>query len=121
MPIFFPSPPSLMTWMKLQTPIRRGAEETVTGGTAMKHFTTAEWIDFVNQMTPFKKQEAMREHLESGCKVCEEKFVLWQKVRGTAASEANYQPSADAVPGGKAAFSSSKNRNHKQETKPLLQ
>src|SRR5260370_32677378 len=121
MPIFFPSPPSLMTWMKLQTPIRRGAEETVTGGTAMKHFTTAEWIDFVNQMTPFKKQEAMREHLESGCKVCEEKFVLWQKVRGTAASEANYQPSADAVRVVKAAYASAKIGTQEEEAKSLVE
>src|SRR5258707_4657552 len=63
----------------------------------MMHFTTEEWIDFVNQMTPHKKQEAMRKHLGSGCKGCKEKFALWQKVRGTAASEANYQPPADAV------------------------
>src|SRR5258708_35511697 len=64
----------------------------------MMHFTTEEWIDFVNQMTPHKKQEAMRKHLGSGCKGCKEKFALWQKVRGTAASEANYQPPAE--PGG---------------------
>jgi hypothetical protein len=70
----------------------------------MKHFTTEEWIDFVNQMTPPEKQEAMRAHLESGCKACEEKSALWQKVRGMAASEAAYQPPADAVRIVKAAY-----------------
>jgi hypothetical protein len=70
----------------------------------MRHFTTEEWIDFVNQVTPDKQQEAMRKHLESGCKGCAEKMALWQKVRGNAAFEANYQPPADSVRVVKAAY-----------------
>jgi len=45
----------------------------------MKHFTTEEWIDFVNQMTPREKQEAMRKHLGSGCKGCGEKLRSGRK------------------------------------------
>jgi hypothetical protein len=87
----------------------------------MKHFTTEEWIDFVNQMTPHKKQEAMRKHLGSGCKGCEEKFALWQKVRGTAASEANYQPPADAVRVVKAAYASATTGSQGEEATSLVQ
>src|SRR5712672_1739039 len=106
---------------ELHTPIRRGAEETATGGTAMRHFTTQEWIDFVNQMTPHKKQEAMRKHLGSGCKGCEEKFALWDKVRSKAASEANYQPSADTVRVVKAAYVSARMASQEKEAKSLVE
>jgi hypothetical protein len=87
----------------------------------MKHFTTEEWIDFVNQMTAHKKQEAMRKHLGSGCKGCQEKFALWQKVRGTAASEANYQPPADAVRVVKAAYASARIAGQEEEAKSLVE
>jgi hypothetical protein len=72
----------------------------------MKHFTTEEWIDFVNQVTPGKKQEAMRSHLESGCKRCMEQVAMWQKVRNAAAVEAHLQPPAGGVRMAKAAYSS---------------
>ncbi len=87
----------------------------------MKHFTKEEWIDFVNQMTAHKKQEAMRKHLGSGCKGCREKFALWQKVRGTAASEANYQPPADAVRVVKAAYASARIAGQEEEAKSLVE
>src|SRR6266852_3579629 len=60
----------------------------------MKHFTTAEWIDFVNQVTSQKQQAAMQKHLGTGCKGCEEAVALWQKIRNTAVLEASYQPPA---------------------------
>src|SRR5712672_1469055 len=91
------------------------------GGTAMKHFTSEEWNDFVNQMTAHKKQEAMRKHLGSGCKGCQEKFALWQKVRGTAAFEANYQPPADAVRVVKAAYASARIAGQEEEAKSLVE
>jgi len=87
----------------------------------MKHFTTEEWIDFVNQMTPHKKQETMRKHLGSGCKGCEERFALWRKVRSTAASEANYQPPADAVRFVKAAYAPASIGGQEEEAKSLVE
>ncbi len=71
----------------------------------MKHFTTEEWIDFVNQVNSPKQQEAMKKHLGSGCKRCMETVALWQKIRKTAAAEANYQPPVADVRIAKAAFS----------------
>jgi hypothetical protein len=87
----------------------------------MRHFTTEEWIDFVNQMTPHKKQEAMRKHLASGCEGCEEKFALWQKVRSAAASEAKYQPPADAVRMVKAEYAPARMGSHEREAKSLVE
>ncbi len=75
------------------------------GGTTMKHFTTEEWIDFVNQVNSPTQREAMQKHLGSGCKRCMETVSLWQKIRETAAAEANYQPPATDVRIAKAAFS----------------
>jgi hypothetical protein len=74
------------------------------GGTKMKHFTTEEWIDFVNQVTSPKQQGLMKKHLGAGCKQCLETVVLWQKLRNTAAMEASYQPPEANVRIAKAAF-----------------
>lgn len=71
----------------------------------MKHFTTEEWVDFVNQVAASSKQAAMQKHLESGCKTCRKTVDLWQKVRKTAAAERSYQPPADSVRIAKSAFS----------------
>jgi hypothetical protein len=70
----------------------------------MKHFTTEEWIDFVNQVSSPKRREAMQQHLGAGCKRCVETVALWQKVHSTAAVEASYQPPAQDVRIAKAAF-----------------
>jgi hypothetical protein len=87
----------------------------------MKHFTTEEWIDFVNEMTPPKKEQAMQKHLASGCHGCEGKFALWQKVRSTAASEANYRPPADAVRVAQAAYASARIGRQEEEAKSLVE
>ena len=70
----------------------------------MEHFTTGKWIDFVNQAVGASERQLMEQHLKHGCKRCMKTVSLWQKVRQSAASEANYQPPADAVRLGKAAF-----------------
>jgi hypothetical protein len=70
----------------------------------MKHFTTEEWINFVNRVTSQKQQEAMQKHLGTGCKRCMDTVSLWQRVRNTAALEASYQPPAADVRIAKAAF-----------------
>jgi hypothetical protein len=71
----------------------------------MKHFTTEEWIDFVNQVSSSNQQEPMKKHLGTGCKSCMKTVALWQKIRNTAAAEARYQPPAADVRIAKAAFS----------------
>ena len=78
----------------------------------MKHFTTAEWIDFVNQVTSQKQQAAMQKHLGTGCKRCKEAVALWQKIRNTAVLEASYQPPAADVRIAKAAFAAAGRATH---------
>ena len=73
-------------------------------GEEMEHFTTGKWIDFVNQAVGASEKHLMEQHLKQGCKRCMKTVSLWQKVRQSAASEANYQPPEDAVRLAKAAF-----------------
>jgi hypothetical protein len=70
----------------------------------MEHFTTENWIDFVNQAVDASKKNLMEQHLKQGCKRCTETVSLWQRVRQSAASEAAYQPPEDAVRVAKATF-----------------
>jgi hypothetical protein len=81
-----------------------GDSEESDGGREMKHFSAAEWIDFVNQLVTSNAREGMQKHLATGCKSCKETVSLWQKVSKSAAAEASYQPSADAVRLAKAAY-----------------
>jgi hypothetical protein len=70
----------------------------------MEHFTTEKWIDFVNQAVDSNQNHLMEQHLKQGCKRCMKTVSLWQRVRLSAASEANYQPPEGAVRIAKAAF-----------------
>src|SRR5213594_228819 len=70
----------------------------------MKHFAVEEWIDFVNHVARTIRREKMKEHLEQGCKRCSKIVSLWQRVRQTAETEANYRPPGDAVRIAKASF-----------------
>jgi hypothetical protein len=71
----------------------------------MKHFTTEEWIDFANEAVARGRRQEMERHLEEGCPRCEKVASLWQKVRQTAKSAADCQPSESAVRIAKAGFS----------------
>src|SRR4029077_8713635 len=70
----------------------------------MEHFTTENWIDFVNQAVDTDAKESMERHLKEGCKRCTKTVSLWRKVQQSAASEANYQPPEHAVRIAKATF-----------------
>jgi hypothetical protein len=73
----------------------------------MKHFTTEEWIDFVNQVVSPSNAESMERHLKQGCKQCSRTLSMWRRVRQSAAAEKGYQPPATAIRIAKAAFSGS--------------
>jgi hypothetical protein len=75
---------------------------------AMKHFTTEEWIDFANELLATRKRKEMDRHLEEGCSRCKKALSLWQKVRQTAKSVAEYQPPESAVRIAKAEFASAR-------------
>ncbi len=87
----------------------------------MKHFTTEEWIDFVNQVSSPKQQESMKKHLGTGCKRCAEAVATWRKVHNTAAMEASYQPPAADVRIAKAAFGTSGQAKQRKEKSSLVE
>src|SRR5260221_3207603 len=71
----------------------------------MKHFTTEEWIDFANAAVAGSKRHQMERHLEEGCPRCKKLMSLWQKVRLTAKSAAEWEPPEQAGRIAKAGFS----------------
>jgi hypothetical protein len=70
----------------------------------MEHFSVEKWIDFANQAVASDEKERMEQHLNLGCKSCQETVSLWQRVRASAAMEGNYEPPENAVRIAKAAF-----------------
>jgi len=91
------------------------------GGMDMKHFTTEEWVDFMNQAASGQRQ-AMQKHLATGCKQCTKTVSLWQKVRINAAvvTGESYQPPVDAVRQAKALYLTNRLNTRALEQKPSL-
>ena len=87
----------------------------------MKHFSTEEWVDFVNQALTADQTEAMQKHLATGCKHCAETVSVWQKVKKAATTEASYQPAPDALRIAKAAFAASGLARKKKEAPSLVE
>ncbi|MGC1620321.1 MAG: hypothetical protein WA765_17660 [Candidatus Acidiferrum sp.] len=87
----------------------------------MKHFSTEEWIDFVNHVVTRGRQEAMQKHLATGCKSCKETVSLWQKVSKSATAEASYQPSADAVRLAKASYLTTRLNTPQKDSRTLVE
>src|ERR1700756_5786593 len=72
----------------------------------MKHFTSEEWIDFVNQVASPTWNPEMETHLEA-CEDCGRTVSTWRKIRRAVAAEMSYQPPREAVRMAKAAYSAS--------------
>ena len=87
----------------------------------MKHYSTEEWVDFVNHTVTAGQQKVMQNHLATGCKRCKETVSLWQKVGKTAAAEANYQPPAGSVRLAKAAYLTTRLNTPTEESHSLVE
>jgi hypothetical protein len=87
----------------------------------MKHFTSEEWIDFVNQVNSPKQQEAMKKHLGTSCRQCMGTVALWQKLHNTAAMEAMYQPPEADVRIAKAAFAAAGGATQRNEKSSFVE
>jgi hypothetical protein len=72
----------------------------------MKHFSTGQWIDFVNELASAEARQNMERHLKQGCETCNQALSLWRHVRDAARAEKNYQPSVEAVRRAQFAFAS---------------
>src|SRR5215470_20451479 len=86
----------------------------------MKHFTTEEWIDFVNQAVSTGKLADMEKHLSEGCKNCRETVSTWQRVQKSAVAEKNYQPPAETLRVVKAAFVASGLTGQRKESRSRI-
>ena len=86
----------------------------------MKHFTTEEWIDFVNQAVSPGDREEMENHLKEGCKRCRETVSMWQRVHRSAVAERNYQPPADTLRIAKAAFVAASLKGQRKESRSRI-
>jgi hypothetical protein len=73
----------------------------------MTHFTTEQWIDFVNEAISAEAKQDMKRHLQQGCESCSQKMSLWLQVRNVARSERTYQPPAGTLRMAQAAFATS--------------
>jgi hypothetical protein len=63
----------------------------------VKHFSEAQWVDFVRNLTLPKAKMAMQQHIDSGCSKCSDTLRTWQGVLSIAAGESVLAPPADAV------------------------
>lgn len=73
----------------------------------MKHVTTEEGIDLVNEVLSPSQRLALERHLECGCERCMKAISRWRRVRRMAAAEVSYQPPREAARIAKAAFAGS--------------
>jgi len=87
----------------------------------MKHYSTEEWVDFVNHTVTAGQQRVMQNHLATGCKPCKETVSLWQKVSKTAAAEATYQPPAVTVRLAKAVYLTTRLNTPRKESRSLVE
>ena len=93
--------------------------ERTLGGT-MKHFTTEEWIDFVNRAVSPGDLEVMERHLKQGCQNCQKTVSMWQRVQKSAAADRNYEVPADTVRIVKAAFVASGLKGQRKESRSRI-
>ena len=70
----------------------------------MKHFSTEQWIDFVNEVASSDARQDMERHLKQGCKTCSQNLSLWRHARAVASAERSYLPSLEAVQRSQSAF-----------------
>jgi hypothetical protein len=70
----------------------------------MTHYSTEQWIDFVNGASAPSAKQDMQKHLDTGCKRCKEMVATWERVHRFAAQDSQFQPPADTVRVVKAAF-----------------
>jgi hypothetical protein len=86
----------------------------------MKHFSTEEWIDFVNDAIADSAKQQMHSHLAT-CRQCKRAVSLWQKVRATAASAGIYEPPQPAVHLAKAAFASAQFGRRRENSRSFVE
>jgi hypothetical protein len=70
----------------------------------MKHYTLHEWVDFARGVLPSEFRGAMRRHLDSPCRQCQDAAAFWQTVLTRASRIVECQPPEGALRQVKALF-----------------
>src|SRR5712691_9089119 len=63
----------------------------------MKHFSEADWADFVRNVVSPSTKAAVQKHIEDGCGKCKTILQTWQSVVSVANEESTYTPPDDVV------------------------
>jgi hypothetical protein len=63
----------------------------------MEHFASEDWADFVRKAGSKETQQAMEEHLKSGCETCRAALHFWSKAIRMASREGSYAPPTNVV------------------------
>jgi hypothetical protein len=63
----------------------------------VKHFSEANWADFVGNLVTPKERMAMQQHIEDGCERCSDALQIWQSFSTITDGENAFAPPADAV------------------------
>jgi|SRR5579863_461916 hypothetical protein len=63
----------------------------------MRHFSEAQWADFVRNLLSPKERMAMQQHIDNGCNKCSDTRRVWQSVSSIAGAESVFSPPADTV------------------------
>ena len=74
----------------------------------MRHFSSVDWINFVNRGLDPSHDMVLQKHLEGGCESCAAELARWGRLRQFAAREEDYQPPEEVVHMAKVAFSASR-------------
>ena len=70
----------------------------------MKHYSEAQWLDFVRKVLSPNMTSVMQKHLTDGCKPCAKTLAIWQKAVTASTADKKFAPPADAVRIAKARF-----------------
>lgn len=74
-------------------------------GKGRKHYSSEQWVDFVNQNLAAEQMQAMQQHLDGKCRDCSKMLQTWTRVREAARRESGYEAPESAVHHVRSAFS----------------
>jgi hypothetical protein len=58
----------------------------------MRHYSSAQWVDFARNVTGTRDRAEMQSHLSKGCKKCSRTLGLWQRVYEVGRRERGHAP-----------------------------
>jgi hypothetical protein len=63
----------------------------------VKHFSLADWADYVRGVVTVDRRVSMQKHLDGGCSSCQETVGMWTSMADFGKREVSYEPTLDAL------------------------